>query len=442
MNRSQLNTAALLLTSYTASITPVLLTALWSVATTCRRAMTATWAATPQTRKALATEWAAAQSVRRSLDVAWASSPLVRRALDSVWAVAAHARAAIVAAYSAESSARAELRTVYALSGAMQHSLPVVTLTAPGMSWPIEDVELTQTNDSPLWSASMTVLTVPPALGQDVDVTIQGVTWAMRVTDVDASRSDPVEGGWTIRAASPATELTTITAAERLPHGGMASAVCAALCAPWSVTWDVDDYYLAPPVLEDMADSSCLDAATRIAAIVGVLRCQPDGTMRVVARSGGVTHAPHAVEASIDLQPEGSGIRVSPWDVSDSISVDGDGRSKTATVIISPARTVDLLIEGATTGQPVTESRTVTETIGLVSGLGSVGQPIAALISAVTGSGQPVPVAFWPGQRSVWADSATHAPIIISYQTTYITLPVTLPEGTQAAHILVEDSNE
>lgn len=481
MNRSQLNTAQLnasaggravttFATRYTASIAPVVLTAIWSVAATCRRAMIAQWAATPQVRRAVDATYATASPARKALGADWACAPALRRAVDATYGVAAACRRALSAdyasasparrtvtttygdavparamahaSYAAESSARALLRGVYALSGAMQHSVPVVTLTAPDQSWPIEDVELTQTSDSPLWSASMTVLSAPPALGQDVDVTLQGITWAMRVTDVDASRTDPVDGGWTVRAASPASTLADIDAADSLPHGGMASVVCAALCAPWSVSWTVADYYIAPPVLADMADSSCLDAASRIAAIVGVLRCQPDGTMRVSARSGGVTHAPHAVEASIDLQPEGSGIRVSPWDVSDSISVDGDGRSKTATVIISPARTVDLLIEGATAGQPVTESRTVTETIGLVSGLGSVGQPIAALISAVTGAGQPVPLAFWPGQRTIWADSPTHAPVTITYQTTYITLPVTLPVGTQAVHLLVEDPNE
>lgn len=79
-----LATAALLVTTYTASITPVILTAVWSVATTCRRAMTATWAATPQTRKALTTEWAASQAVRKALDAGWSTATACRKALATL----------------------------------------------------------------------------------------------------------------------------------------------------------------------------------------------------------------------------------------------------------------------------------------------------------------------------------------------------------------------
>jgi hypothetical protein len=39
----------------------------------------------------------------------------------------------------------------------------------------------------------------------------------------------------------------------------------------------------------------------------------------------------------------------------------------------------------------------------------------------------------------VWTSTPTHLPVTIIYTTARIALPVTLPPGAHAAHVLVED---
>ncbi len=391
----------------------------------------------------LVTSWSTAASVRRMLSTGWATAQRARRVLSAAWGEAVPIRSILAAIYAADQPARAVLQGTYALAGVVECTTPTATLTAGEVSWPIEDVELTQIASSPLWSAGMTVLADdPPEVGQDVTLSIGGQEWALVVTDTDAQRNDPVDGGWSVRAASACSALADVLAADRMPHGGNASAVCAALCDPWPVYWSAPDFYIAPPALQSLAGASCLDAASRIASLVGTMLCQPSGELVVIPRTSGIVHAPHAVEASLTTQRQGGGIRLSPWGISDAVGVSGDGRTRTAVVTVSPGRAVDLLVTDGDVGAPELTSDELTETVAMADGVAELSRPVSSLVRAVTGSGAPIPLAVWPGQRLVWAGSPTHSPVTITYQTTFFSLPVTLPVGTQATHVLVEDGDE
>ena len=483
LNTSPLNTAQLnataggravttFATRYTASITPVLLTALWSVAATCRRSMIATWAATPQTRKALTTEWVASSAVRKALDATWAATPQTRKALATEWAAAQSVRKSIDTVWSAplasfrlldtgwacssptksdlatywdcERPPRTELRDSWHLLGASEHTLPLAMLHIAGMdSQPLEDLELTQTDSSPAWMATASVLaTCPPGVGAVVTLEVGPVQWAMILTDVRADRSSPTDGVWDVRMASPCQQLASTNAQMVMPYGGMASAVCAALCAPISMTWDCEDWYIAPPVLARLS-GSCLDEAANIVAVVGVLLSLPDGTLVARPRTSANQSSPHVLEMTTEYSTASTGIRVSAWSVADSISVSGEGTTeRVVDVLISPDREVSLLAENATLTPAVVQSRTVTETIALIDGVGAASSPIAAMIQSADGEGNDLPLFYWEGQRDIWAAARIHSPVRITYTTTFYRTTATVPQCTNAVHLLVEDTHE
>lgn len=451
LNSSQLNAAMLNATAggditvlfeatYTARLAPAVLAASWSCSGLVRRALAGSWGSVATIRRSLSGSWGSKPLVRRTLFGSWGGAVTVRRALAALWGTAIPARAPLTDRYASESPLRAWLSGVYTLTGAASLSTPVVTLTGAGLSWSVDDLEMTQDASSPAWTARMTVLTAsPPETGQPVTLDIGGTAWALVVSAVTAERSDPVDGGWRIVAASPCAALADDPAEDALPHGGMASDVCVALCG--AVDWLAPDYRLDPPALEAVRGASRLDAATHIAAMVGVLVSRPDGTLAVIPRSSGTNHAPHAVEATLDRDGVAGGVRLSPWAVADSIAVSGEGRAKTVRVTVTPSRPVTLTAADAALGGAALASETVTETIGLIRGCGSVSRPIAALVSATCASGGPVALDFWPGQKDIWASEPTNAPVTVTYQTTFFELPMEIPEGALAAHVLVEDAD-
>jgi hypothetical protein len=130
---------------------------------------------------------------------------------------------------------------------------------------------------------------------------------------------------------------------------------------------------------------------------------------------------------------------VSSWGISDSLTAEGDGYARTVYVSLSPRRAVDLVVEIGQAGTPVWEDQEIIETVGLIDGVAQVSAPISSIRQARAGDGSPVQVGYWPGQTAVWTSTPTHLPVTIIYTTARIALPVTLPPGAHAAHVLVED---
>ncbi len=401
------------------------------------------WACALQAQRPLPVTWGATLAASRALAMQWASTEPAAKALMMEWGAAAASVSSLPTSWGYDMPAQAALPIYYALLGAVDYTVPAATMTDGVTTWSLLDVEITQASTSPAWMASVTTAMAPPDIGEDVILHIGTTSWMLRVVDVSASRMSPVDGGWIVRAQSAsAVELAAIPAESRLLHNGRASDVCAALCAPWPLAWDVEDYDLAPPAIDSLVGLSCLDAAARIASISGRLLCLPSGVLMVQPREMPARQAPTCLEATLDgvgISSAVQGVRVSSWGISDSLTAEGDGYARTVYVSLSPRRAVDLVVEIGQAGTPVWEDQEIIETVGLIDGVAQVSAPISSIRQARAGDESPVQVGYWPGQTAVWTSTPTHLPVTIIYTTARIALPVTLPPGAHAAHVLVED---
>jgi hypothetical protein len=263
--------------------------ALWADSALPRATHAAAWADSALPRATHAAAWADSALPRATHRTDWGAQPIATRSHRSRWSMRGGVSADHTQRWAIDAAHRTQAQhaTAWALRG---HTTLISTANTPTLIWRGETLELLEATlsadeGSPVWMAETLRLADRTAwsrieLGDDITLSIQCETWALRVDGKQMSRGLG-DQQLDLSAVSPLAWLdqpyaTPITLESDAPES--AQAIVQSLLSPVSLDWALPDW-LIPAGALTMTETTPLSAArTIVEAIGGVLESAPDGT--------------------------------------------------------------------------------------------------------------------------------------------------------------------
>lgn len=346
---------------------------------------------------------------------------------------------------------RASWSTSWSINGQqVAITVPAWSLVCDGIPLLALKLSIVQSKDAGDWQLSATIAEPESAIepGAPVTLTLGTQTWQLVLTESSADRADTTDKTIDLRAASPIATWITEAIASRddvtPPHGGMASAVAAAIAGATPLAWQLPDWYLTPIMVSGLADSGAADALRSLAqAAGGMLLSLPDGSLEARPVSGTHLGAVSAMEARLVREAPGvSGIEMRTHDISDGIEVDGDGSTRTVRVTPQPWRDVSLRIAGGgvTMAVPAVSTREITaDILPIMGGIGNASRPVSRILSAQFSDGVSRALHFRPSEPGIWLDAPIDTVVTLNYETRAIESTIETTTR-QPINIIVEDA--